>query len=203
MPFYDQPLIASYSAYDRLPLGGVNGPTRSRDYTVGDFGYDEATHRFRPPPATGSAELILYASRSTADSGLKLQSLTLTPPTDFNSLAPGSDPGGLQISDRLDSQSLTINKNLGARFIRPLPEFWGIRSSLSVGLDYKSYQAATAQYRDFFATYYIPSVGTNGPPFDSVQSTNIASSQQVLNSHIFLLPSAGRPRRRTTPAARR
>ena len=105
---YDRPLIASESIYYRMPLGGVNGPPRTNDYVVNDFGYDQATHRFQPPPSTGSAELLFYASRSDADTGKQLQSIKLTPAIDFNSLPDNSSPGGLQIVDRVDSQSLTI-----------------------------------------------------------------------------------------------
>ena len=72
--FYDQPLIDSYSAFYRMPLSGVNGPPKQGDYTVGNFGYDEAAQRFRPPPPTGTRELLFYASRSFSDTGAQLQS---------------------------------------------------------------------------------------------------------------------------------
>src|SRR5262249_42940880 len=80
-PFYELPLIASYSAFYRMPLGAVNGGPREREYQLSDFGYDEVTHRFRAPPVSDTSELLFYASRSSSDTGQLLQSETLTPST--------------------------------------------------------------------------------------------------------------------------
>src|SRR5262249_2527563 len=118
-PFYDKPLIANYSAYYRLPLNAPNGGARRLPYDLSAFGYDEVTHRFRPPPGSSVNELLFYASRSSSDTGEQLQTATLTPPT----IPPG---GTLQVSDKLFNQSLTVTENLGARFLRPLPDMGGL-----------------------------------------------------------------------------
>src|SRR6266404_9150739 len=99
--------ISNYSAYYRLPLSGVNGPLRQTEYTLADFGYDEATRRFRPPPSSGANELLFFASRSFSDTGQQLQSRTLTP----NPLPP---TGGLQLDDEIVNRTLNPNEDAGA-----------------------------------------------------------------------------------------
>ncbi len=184
VPFYDGPLIANYSAFYRMPLGGVNGPARDRDYEISEFGYDEATHRFRPPPAIESGELLFYASRSAANTDPLLQSETLTPAV----LPPA---GGLQVDDRISSQSATLNENLGFRLLRPLPDWWGVRSSFSAGLDFKNFRAATVQSRVFQATEYVPQFGSNGPPFTAFPSPPVPSSRTLFTSVEYLPISLG------------
>ena len=50
---FDDPLIANYSGYYRLPLGGYNSVQDRMDANPGHFGYDEVTHKFNVPPPTG------------------------------------------------------------------------------------------------------------------------------------------------------
>jgi hemolysin activation/secretion protein/AraC-like DNA-binding protein len=174
-PFYDLPLIANYSAFYRMPLSAVNGPAQPRDYQLNDFGYDEVTHRFRPPPATETSELLFYASRSSVDTGHKLQSESLTPPT----IPP---EGALQVQDRIFSRSLDVTENIGGRWSTPLPDLGPMRSSLSVGPDYKNFRVQSAQDRTFQATIYVPSVGQTGPPFTEFPSPPTSSSRSIFNS---------------------
>lgn len=178
-PFYEAPLIASYSAFYRLPLAGVNGPPRAGEYAIGDFGYDEVTKRFRPPAARGTSELLFYASRSSSDTSRQLASATLEPPV----IPPA---GVLQTSDRLFNQTLTVNENAGVRWLQPLPVVGALQSSLAVGLDYKKYRAETVQDRIFAATIWTPSVGIEGPPFDEIPSPPIFSSQTVFSAVTYL-----------------
>ncbi len=180
--FYDQPLVASYSAYYRAPLFVANDHRPRRDLKITDFGYDEVTHRFRPPPAGDTAEMVLYAARADSDTGSQLQSETLNPPV----LPPG---GGLQVSTRTLNQTLTKTENLGWRFNEPLPSFWGIRSSLSVGLDYKSYRSFSVQDRIFQGTYFVP-IGTIGPPFMPNPGSLTASSTNLPPSLVEYVPFA-------------
>ena len=49
----DDPLIANYSAYYRLPLGGYTSVEQQVDANPGSFGYNEITHQFQVPPPTG------------------------------------------------------------------------------------------------------------------------------------------------------
>ncbi len=69
--FYNQPMIASYSTFYRLPLGVGQGLRQNYDDLPVDFGYDEVSHRFNLPPATGNPELIVYASGSSSDTLLQ------------------------------------------------------------------------------------------------------------------------------------
>jgi len=178
-PFYDRPLIANYSAFYRLPLSGVNGPPRRTPYDLSQVGYDEATKRFRPPPASDVSELLFYASRSSSDTGMQLQSETLTP-----SVIPSA--GALQVSDRLFNRALTVNENLGARFLRPLPEFKHIHSSLSFGPDYKKFHSSSEQSRVFQATIFVPETGSVGPPFTTFKSPPTKTSREVVNKVEYL-----------------
>jgi hemolysin activation/secretion protein/AraC-like DNA-binding protein len=178
-PFYDLPLIASYSAFYRMPLSPVNGPTPTRDYEAGDFGYDEVTHRFRPPPVREGSELIFYASRSSIDTGHILQSETLTPPT----IPP---EGALQVQDQIFNRSLTVNENLGARWSLPLPDLGALRSSLSLGPDFKNFRIESTQDRTFQATVFVPEVGQVGPPFTQFPSPPTSSSRSLFNSVQYL-----------------
>jgi hemolysin activation/secretion protein len=175
--FFDQPLIASYSAFYRLPVGKPGAGTR--DVPLATFGYDEATRRFRPPPPSANAEVLIYASRSDSDSGVQIQSETLTPAV----LPPA---GGLQVSDRVVNQTLSLNEDLGMRILRPLPAFAGFQSSLAFGLDYKSYRATSLQTRIFQATIFIPEIGATGPPFVEFPSPPTTSGRKVSSSVNYL-----------------
>jgi len=177
--FYDQPLIANYSAYYRMPLAGVNGPAHDRDLSPADFGYDEAARRFRPPAPSGATELLFYASRGFSDTGLLLQSSEVNPP-----VIP--DTGGLQYTRRLSTRTLNPNEDLGARLSRPLPPLWGINSSLSAGLDFKNYRSTLVQDEFFQGVLFIPQFGTTGPPFIELPGPPNDTSQTVFNSIHYL-----------------
>ena len=100
--------------YERLPV---------------DFGYDQVTHRFNLPPASGSPELIIYASRSSSETRLQygpLKTIVSSP------LA--------QITSQSAEQDLTVTENAGAKFNLPLEEFAGVHSSLAFGIDYKNFR---------------------------------------------------------------
>ena len=79
--FYDEPLVATYGTFYRVPLGNP-APIQDRiASSPGSFGYDEATHKFNLPPPTGRPDLTVFASRSTIDTGLEtLSTQNLTPP---------------------------------------------------------------------------------------------------------------------------
>jgi hemolysin activation/secretion protein len=178
-PFYDQPLIANYSAYYRMPLGGVNGRAQPSETALSDFGYNEATRRFKPPAATGASELLFYASRSSSDTGTQLANSTLTPPV----LPP---EGGLQISDDVYNRTINPNEDLGVRFTTPIKSLLGISSTLSLGLDYKNYRSTLTQSRTFQATIFVPDIGTTGPPFTEFPSPAISTERETFSSVVYL-----------------
>jgi hypothetical protein len=144
-------------------------------YDLSSFGYDEVSHRFRPPPASDATEVLLYTSRSVSGTGKQLQSETLTPTT-----IPTN--GTLQVSDRLFNDSVTVNENIGARLLQPLPGFGPLHSSLSFGPDFKRYRATSIQERIFQATLYVPEIGSSGPPFTSFKSPATVTSRDSFTS---------------------
>jgi hemolysin activation/secretion protein len=141
---FDQPMVASYSGFYRLPLDlGQNLRETYNELPV-DFGYDQVTHRFNLPPPTGNPGLIVYASRSTSETPTRLGPITLITNT---ALA--------DISSQFAERDLTFSENLGTKLTIPLREFGGVRSSLLLGFDYKSYEATSFStnltYFDLFA----------------------------------------------------
>jgi len=117
-------MVDSYSAFYRIPFG--SGPGLREDYErmPVDFGYDQITHRFNLPPASGSPELILYASRSASDTSLRfspLQTIVASPL--------------VRITSQSAEHDLTVTENLGAKYNIPLREWAGIHSSLAFGFD--------------------------------------------------------------------
>jgi hemolysin activation/secretion protein len=132
--FYDQPLVANYSAFYRLPLGNPEAVAQTVATQPENFGYDEASRKFRLPPASGRPELNFYASRSTIDTGLET-----TPPDTL-----------LQTTSRTitkydEQEDLTVNEDLGFRFSDPLRPFQGVSPVLSFGFDYKHYNVVSSK----------------------------------------------------------
>lgn len=128
--FYDQPMVASYSGYYRLPLGTGRGLRENYENLPVDFGYDEVTHKFNLPPATGNSDLIFYASRSVSDTPVRYGPVTVI----FTNLTE-------DVTARSAERDLTFNDNIGTKLTIPLQKFLGIQSSVLLGFDYKSYEA--------------------------------------------------------------
>jgi len=126
---FDQPMVASYSGFYRLPLGAPVPLRENWESLPADFGYDEATHRFRAPAAGGGAELIVYGSRSASD----------TPPR-FGPLTVLTNTTLADISSQSEQRNLTFNDDVGAKLTMPLPEMGGFHSSFSAGFDFKTYE---------------------------------------------------------------
>ncbi len=151
--FYDQPMVASYSGYYRLPLGVGSGLRDNYKNLPVDFGYDEVTHKFNLPPPTGNPDLIFYASRSVSDTPVNFGSLT--------SLT--SSTNTFQLTQQSAEHTLTFNNNIGTKLTLPVREFAGIHSSFTAGFDYKSFESQN------FNTNLVYATSTNGtsliPPF--------------------------------------
>jgi hemolysin activation/secretion protein len=164
--FYDQPMVASYSGFYRLPLGFDHGLRETYDSQPVDFGYDDITHTFRQSPATGNPELVVYASRSVSDTPVRYGPLAII---FTNTLA--------KINSQSAERSLTYNNNLGTKLTVPVRDFLGIHSSLLFGIDYKSYDA--------------PSFGTNLMNFSLYAPDQFGNPVLVTNQTIRL-PSNSR-----------
>ena len=158
-PFYDLPSVDSYSAFYRIPLAGL-GPAPERSVNSSDFGYDEVTKRFRPPPLEGGPELLFYASRSDSDAGDLLASDTILNTSVTNSGSPSS----FTAETKVFNETVLVNEDLGARFSDPLPRFWGISSTLSAGLDFKVFQSSTTQTSETIASIAGQTLATAEEP---------------------------------------
>jgi hemolysin activation/secretion protein len=160
--FYDQPLVANYNGFYRLPLGS---PQPVEEIIAGNpdsFGYSEATHKFNLPPPSGQAEITVYASRSTIDTGLENLSSSII----YNV------PGVRQVSEMDVQQDITINQTMGLRMNKPLPEVNGIRSTLSGGMDFKTYSLTSFKTNifNFVEITRKPDGSLNPPIVSSVDS---------------------------------
>ena len=144
--------MANYSAFYRMPLSPPASVEEEVASHPANFGYDEATRRFVLPPPTGTTELNMYASRSTIDTGVVPGPMTLVTNSPTLSITRGSF-----------SQDITVNQAVGFRLAKPLPDFYGVRSSFQAGLDYKSYSISSFATNDFFGTLHL--VSSNGTPF--------------------------------------
>ena len=164
--FYNQPMVASYSGFYRLPLGFDDGLRETYDSQPVDFGYDEITHQFRQLPATGNPELIVYASGSVSDTPVRYGPLSVI---FTNTLA--------SVKNQSVERSLTYNDNLGSKLTVPVREFLGVHSSFLFGFDYKAYDA--------------PSFGTNLTYFTLYALDQFGNPVKLTNQTIRL-PSNSR-----------
>jgi len=140
--FYDLPLVANYGGFYRLPLGSPAPMAEAIAESPGSFGYSEATRKFNLPPPSGQSELNFYASRSTIDTGV----------TTVSSEQVANIPNQITIVQDVVQQDITINSALGSRLTLPLPSTARFQSSLSGGLDYKTYDVTTYRTNVFVVT---------------------------------------------------
>jgi len=172
--FYDQPMITSYSAFYRLPLGFGRSLRENIDQQPANFGFDEVSHKFNLPPPSGHPDLTLYASRSVSATPVRYGPLSVI---FTNTLA--------NIGSQFGQQSFTFNNNLGAKFTVPLDEFAGIRSALSFGADFKSYEAPTfATNLTYFSLYALDTFGH--PVLVTNQTIRLPSNSRVELQYIPL-----------------
>jgi hemolysin activation/secretion protein len=159
--FYDLPQITSYSGFYRLPLDFDSGERESLEQQSPTFGYDETTHQFNLPPPTGHPDLTLYGSRSVSATPLRYGPLAVIFTNDLAGIRSQSA-----------EQTFTYNNNAGAKFNYPLPVFVGVRSSFSLGVDFKAYQA--------------PSFSTNLTYFDLYGKDALGNVFLITNKTISL-----------------
>lgn len=159
--FYNQPLIASYSGYYRIPLGFGSGLRDTYEHQPVDFGYDEVTHSFKPLPKTGDPDLIIFASRSVSDTPVRYGPLTV--------VFTNTDA---TLNSQTAQENLTYNDDVGTRLTLPLPAFAGIQSSVLLGIDYKYYDA--------------PSFSTNLTYFSLYAQDQYGNPYMVTNATIAL-----------------
>ena len=156
---FDDPLVANYSAYYRMPLGGYRSVQNEVDSSPGSFGYNEVTHQFNLPPVTGRPELTVYASRATTDTGVQLgPNNFLTDTTATNSSGMIFHP--LSITTNSAGDNISLNEDVGIKLSFPLPSIGKMTTTLSFGMDYKRYQAVSYDTnQNFFQTQYYTEQG--------------------------------------------
>jgi hemolysin activation/secretion protein len=147
---YDRPLVANYSAFYRAPLANPESVADIVASRPGTFGYDEATRKFRLPPASGEPELNVYASRSTIDTGLE----------SVGARSVTNVPGVLSIREQDVQQDLTVNNDVGWRLNLPGPAAGKFRANFSGGLDLKDYSLTSYKTNNFL--FAITSVDSQG-----------------------------------------
>ena len=174
--FYDQPLIANYSGFYRLPLGNPEPIENVIANNPGSFGYSEATRQFRLPPPTGRSELNIYGSRSTSDTGL------LTP---VNKTIEDI-PGFLKVTQEDNQEDTTINQDAGVRLSVPAPATADFQSGFTGGFDYKTYQIDSVKTNNFI--FAITTFDQNGNA--NTISSFVASPVPVTDRSLEYLPLA-------------
>jgi hemolysin activation/secretion protein len=174
--FYDRPLVANYSGFYRLPLGAPSSVEQSIAANSGSFGYDEATRKFRLPPPSGGAELNIYGSRSTIDTGVE---------------ATGNKvifdvPGVRKVTESDSQQDITINEGVGFRLNGSLSQVTRWHSAWSLGADYKSYELTSHKTNSFqFTEVHLLQDGT---PVSIV--SEVHSAVPLTHNSIDYLPFA-------------
>ncbi|MGA2029928.1 MAG: helix-turn-helix domain-containing protein [Verrucomicrobiota bacterium] len=179
--FFDDPLVANYSGYYRLPLGGYTSVQQQVDANPSSFGYNEITHQFNLPPATGRPELTFYASRSVTDTGVLLG------PNAFLSDTTATNGSGvifhpLTITTNSAGENITVNEDLGLKLTLPM-QLKKVAASLSLGADFKRYQVASFNTNEnFFATEYYDSQGLH------IDNTSAPQGEPTVKSSLDYLP---------------
>jgi hemolysin activation/secretion protein len=170
-PFYDEPLVATYGTFYRVPLGNPVPVESEVANSPGNFGYDEATHKFNLPSPTGQPDFTAFASRSTIDTGLEnLSTQTLTPPG-----------AALAIMQHNVQQSITVNQDVGGRLSVPFVTPDNMLINLSGGLDFKTYEVGNYKTNIFtFIQQQVDSAGNPLPPLISTVASPVpATTQQI------------------------
>jgi hemolysin activation/secretion protein len=159
--FYDQPSVANYSAFYRLPLGNPEPVENMIASNPGSFGYSEATRKFNLPPVSGRSELTFFASRAAIDTGLTTLSSTNLYNIQGNSL-----------DESVIHEDLTEDNDVGFRLSIPLKASADSHSVLSGGLDYKTYKLASSETNVFALTSAEVDNNTTPPTTNIVHSIN-------------------------------
>jgi hemolysin activation/secretion protein len=127
--FYDQPMVASYSAFYRIPVLTTTSLREEYERQPVNFGYNEITHQLQLPAPSENPELIFYGSRSTSDSALR-----------FGPVLGIVNNPVVSLTSQSAEHDLTTSENIGGKYTVPLQEFAGIHSHFTAGFDFKDYK---------------------------------------------------------------
>lgn len=171
--FFNRPLIANYGTYYRIPFGAPLSVQQQIDTSAGQFGYNEATHQFRLPPAGPRPDLTFYLSASSSDTGVKRTPLKLE--SDQPLLTIFSQDSGLNVS---------VNESAGGRFSYPIILDDNRRFNLSAGLDLKRYGLESRNTNNFL----FITVTTNSAGGSITNRSETPSQQPTRYNDIVYLP---------------
>jgi len=171
--FFNQPLISSYGAYYRLPIGGARSVQDQIDSSA-NLGYKESTHHFILPPVGPRPDFTIYASESSSDTGTKLGKLT----------GIVTNSSLLTINSQDSGQNLTINQGIGGRFTFPVVQSDNVRWSFSAGADWKRFQLTSFNTNNFF--FFLTHTNEQGDPVTN--ETSSFSAQPVHQINIDYIP---------------
>jgi len=178
----DNPLVANYSAYYRLPLGGYTSVQDQVDARPGSFGYSEATHQFNLPSPTGRPELTFYASRAVSDTGVQNGPVdNVTPPVPFTQNGVTYTP--ISFKTNSSGENITLNEGLGMKLVMPLPQLAKVSATLSVGADFKRFEqnSYNTNENNFLLNYFDSHNILHTIPLSSPQPILPSPSTTVLN----------------------
>lgn len=126
--FWDQPEIANYAGFYRIPFGNRTGLRETYAKMPSDFGFDPVTRSVRLPPPTGNPELIITASRSYTEA-----------PTRLGPISTVTNTVLADISRQSADRELSTIENVGARITVPLSAWQKIESAVNFGIDLKHF----------------------------------------------------------------
>ena len=181
----DDPLVANYSGYYRLPLGGYPSVQNQVDTHPGSFGYNEATHQFNLPPPTGRPELTFYASRAVSDTGVQKGPIgNATPHTPYTN-SDGTIYTPISFTTNSAGENITLNEDLGLKLVMPLPQIGKVSTTLSLGADFKQFEKTSynTNENNFVLQYTDQQGNLQTIPTSSPQS--LPSSYNSLNYFPF------------------
>ena len=179
---YDQPLVANYSGFYRLPLGSPESVYEVMATGPENFGFDEATRKFRLPPPSHATELNVYASRSTIDTRLA----TVLSKNLYNTNGNSLDRRDLQ-------QDITVNNDLGFRLSWPLKTTADFQSGLSAGLDFKTYEITSVKTNIFgLSSFVIDYMSDPRHPQTNINLSTVYSPVPTTHRELSYLPVSWR-----------
>jgi hemolysin activation/secretion protein len=172
--FYDQPQIASGSAFYRIPLGSAENLQETYDRLPADFGYDPISHTFRQPPSSGAPDFTFYGSRSSSETPVRYGPITLV-----------TEDVRANITSQPAEQDFIVNGSLGGRFNQPLPAFAGVKSAFTAGLETKNFQMRS--YSTNLTYFKLYSLDADGNPVLESSKTVPLGSYSRVNLNYFPL----------------
>lgn len=177
---FDTPQVANYSGYYRLPLGGYQSVQEQVDARPGSFGYNEATHQFTLPPATGRPELTFFASRAVSDTGVQRGPLGFTiPPQPFTNNGVLFTP--ISLSTNSAGKNITLNEDLGLKLNLPLPQIGKVSATLFLGADFKRFQQTSYNTNENNFVIQYPDQQQNIQTITSYVPQPLATTYTALN----------------------